>query len=59
MKEWRGRGIYRALVTRRARLAADRGCRYRLVDASDQSRATPERLGFAAPSVTKSCLIQG
>ena len=28
LPEWRGRGIYRALVAYRASLAAERGCRY-------------------------------
>lgn len=48
VREWRGRGIYRALVAHRARLAADRGYRYLQVDASEQSRPILERLGFAA-----------
>ncbi|MEU0371629.1 GNAT family N-acetyltransferase [Streptomyces sp. NPDC006283] len=43
---WRGRGIYRALVAHRARIAADRGVRYLQVDASDDSRPILERLGF-------------
>jgi GNAT superfamily N-acetyltransferase len=45
---WRGRGIYRALVAHRARLAAERGRRYIEVDASDDSRPILERLGFVA-----------
>ena len=45
---WRGRGIYRALVARRARLAAERGRRLLEVDASDDSRPILERLGFVA-----------
>ncbi|HEY5836992.1 GNAT family N-acetyltransferase, partial [Streptomyces sp.] len=49
---WRGRGIYRALVAHRARIAAARGYRYLQVDASDQSRPVLERLGFTALSVT-------
>ncbi len=44
--EWRGRGIYRALVARRAALAVERGFRYLQVDASDDSRPILERLGF-------------
>ncbi len=43
---WRGRGIYRALVARRAKLAAERGRRYIEVDASDESRPILERMGF-------------
>ena len=49
---WRGRGIYRALVADRARLAAERGCRYLEVDASDDSRPILEQLGFAAVTTT-------
>jgi GNAT superfamily N-acetyltransferase len=49
---WRGRGIYRALVAHRAGLAAERGCRYLEVDASDESRPILERLGFVAVTTT-------
>jgi GNAT superfamily N-acetyltransferase len=49
---WRGRGIYRALVAHRARLAAERGCGYLEVDASDESRPFLERLGFVAVTTT-------
>ncbi|MEU7180516.1 MULTISPECIES: GNAT family N-acetyltransferase [Streptomyces] len=47
LSAWRGRGIYRALIAHRARLAAERGVRYLRVDASDQSRPILRRLGFA------------
>lgn len=57
VKEWRGRGIYRALVAHRARSAADRGYRYLQVDASQDSRPILQRLGFAALSVTTPYLI--
>jgi GNAT superfamily N-acetyltransferase len=50
--EWRGRGIYRALVAYRALLAAQRGARYLEVDASDDSRPILERLGFIAVTTT-------
>ncbi|MEY9934451.1 GNAT superfamily N-acetyltransferase [Catenulispora sp. GP43] len=50
--EWRGRGIYRALVARRMRVATELGCQYLQVDASDMSRPILERLGFRALSVT-------
>jgi len=43
---WRGRGIYRALVAYRARLAAGRGYRYLHVDASADSEPILRRLGF-------------
>ena len=50
--EWRGRGIYRALVSRRARTAAERGYRYLQVDASDDSRPILQRLGFVQLDIT-------
>ncbi|MEY9886735.1 GNAT superfamily N-acetyltransferase [Catenulispora sp. MAP5-51] len=50
--DWRGRGIYRALVARRMRVAVELGCEYLQVDASDMSRPILERLGFRALSVT-------
>jgi GNAT superfamily N-acetyltransferase len=53
LPDWRGRGIYRALVRRRARLAADRGRRYLEVDASADSRPILERLGFQAVTQTR------
>ncbi|MFC5183636.1 GNAT family N-acetyltransferase [Actinomadura harenae] len=52
LKEWRGQGIYRALVAVRARLAAEHGYRYLHVDASDDSRPILERLGFTAITTT-------
>jgi GNAT superfamily N-acetyltransferase len=52
LPEWRGRGIYRALVAHRAQLAAERGRRYLEVDASDDSRPILERLGFVAVTTT-------
>ncbi|MFC7640574.1 hypothetical protein ACFQX6_05790 [Streptosporangium lutulentum] len=45
LKEWRGRGIYRATVSYRARLAVDRGFRLVRVDASDASSADPDQAG--------------
>ena len=44
--EWRGRGIYKATVAWRARLAAELGYRYLQVDATDDSRPILTRLGF-------------
>lgn len=46
LRQWRGRGIYRALVAARAGLAAARGVRYLQVDASDDSLPILRRLGF-------------
>ncbi|MEJ8637619.1 GNAT family N-acetyltransferase [Streptomyces sp. MS2.AVA.5] len=55
---WRGRGIYRALVAHRARLAAAKGYRYLQVDASDQSRPILQRLGFAVLTTTTPYLYE-
>ncbi|WP_106398791.1 GNAT family N-acetyltransferase [Actinocorallia populi] len=52
LREWRGRGVYRALVAARAGLAAERGYRYLQVDASGDSRPILERLGFEAVTTT-------
>jgi GNAT superfamily N-acetyltransferase len=52
LPQWRGRGIYRALVRYRADLAASRGYKYLTVDASADSRPILERLGFARLAVT-------
>ncbi len=52
LQRWRRRGIYRALVAARARLAVQRGYRYLQVDASDDSRPILERLGFVALTIT-------
>ncbi len=52
LPQWRGRGIYRATVGYRARLAAARGYRYLQVDASPESRPILERLGFACLAIT-------
>ncbi|MFV5997301.1 GNAT family N-acetyltransferase [Streptomyces sp. NPDC056231] len=52
VQPWRGRGIYRALVAYRARIAAERGFRYLQVDATDLSRPILLRLGFRALSTT-------
>lgn len=52
LPEWRRRGIYRALVVHRARLAAQRDRTLLQVDASDDSRPILERLGFVAVTTT-------
>jgi len=52
LSEWRGRGIYRALVARRAQLAAARGFRYLQVDASSDSAPILRRLGFQPIATT-------
>ncbi|MEU0990038.1 GNAT family N-acetyltransferase [Streptomyces sp. NPDC005953] len=52
LPDWRGRGIYRALVAHRAAAAARRGARFLRVDASEQSRPILLRLGFTALTST-------
>lgn len=52
LKAWRRKGIYRALVAARARLALDCGYRYLQVDASDDSRPILQCLGFVALTET-------
>lgn len=52
LKQWRGKGIYRALVTRRAQIALGRGMNYLVVDASDASRPILQRLGFQKVTTT-------
>jgi GNAT superfamily N-acetyltransferase len=49
---WRGRGIYRALVARRAQLAVARGVTYLQVDASADSSPILRRLGLQAVTTT-------
>ncbi|MBD0708730.1 MULTISPECIES: GNAT family N-acetyltransferase [unclassified Streptomyces] len=49
---WRGRGLYRALVCHRARIAAAHGHRYVQVDAADTSRPILRSLGFQALTTT-------
>jgi GNAT superfamily N-acetyltransferase len=52
VEAWRGKGIYRALVSYRARLAAERGYRYLRVDALPTSAPILARLGFARITTT-------
>ncbi|MYY85238.1 MULTISPECIES: GNAT family N-acetyltransferase [unclassified Streptomyces] len=49
---WRGKGIYRATVAYRARIAVERGYRYLQVDATDDSRPILDRLGFTTLCTT-------
>jgi GNAT superfamily N-acetyltransferase len=46
LPEWRGRGVFRALVRARALLARERGFRYLQVDALPTSRPILQRMGF-------------
>ena len=52
LADWRGKGIYRALVSLRATRAAARNAPYLLVDASADSAPILERLGFTAITTT-------
>ena len=52
VESWRGRGIYRALVARRAEIALGRGKKYLVVDASDDSTPILQRLGFRKITTT-------
>jgi predicted acetyltransferase len=44
--EFRHRGVYRALVAERVRVARERGYRFAYVEAAPTSRPILERLGF-------------
>jgi hypothetical protein len=52
LAEWRGKGIYKALVAIRAARAAELGYKYLHVDASDNSSPILQRLGFLAVTTT-------
>jgi GNAT superfamily N-acetyltransferase len=52
LPEYRRRGLYRATVAERARLARDRGLRWLYVDALPTSRPILERLGFRQLTTT-------
>lgn len=52
LAQWRGRGIYRALVAARARAAVELGVRYMHSDCSAMSRPILERSGLVAVTTT-------
>jgi GNAT superfamily N-acetyltransferase len=52
LPEYRGRGLYRAVVARRAELARERGYRWLFSDSLPTSRPILERLGFVAITTT-------
>ncbi|MEV0644520.1 GNAT family N-acetyltransferase [Phytomonospora sp. NPDC050363] len=52
LEQWRGKGIYKAMVAYRARLAVERGYKYVQVDASDDSMPILRRLGLLAVETT-------
>ena len=49
---WRGRGVFRSVVARRAALARERGFRYLQVDASAESLPILRRMGFVELATT-------
>ena len=55
---WRGRGLFRSLVSHRAAVAARRGFRYLQVDASPDSRPILQRLGFIELATTTPYTLQ-
>jgi hypothetical protein len=57
LPEYRGRGLYRATVAKRAELARERGFRWLYVDALPTSRPILERNGFAAITTTTPFVI--
>lgn len=59
LPEWRGRGVFRALVAYRAALAAKRGYRYLQVDATSDSQPILRRLGFVDLATTRPFLHPG
>jgi len=52
LPEFRGRGLYRATVARRAEIAREAGYRFLYVDALPTSRPILERLGFVRLTTT-------
>ena len=52
LPEFRGRGLYRATVAKRAELARERGYRWLYSDALPTSRPILERLGFVPITTT-------
>ncbi|MGW7556868.1 GNAT family N-acetyltransferase [Streptomyces rimosus] len=52
LPNWRGKGVYRALVAHRAALALARGFRYVQVDALETSRPILNRLGLVSAATT-------
>jgi len=57
LPEFRGRGLYKATVARRAELARERGHRWLYVDALPTSRPILERLGFVKLTTTTPYVI--
>lgn len=58
LQQYRGQGIYRAIVAARARDAKKLGARYLLVDALPTSRPILEKLGFIRVTDTWPCTLK-
>ncbi|HWE92497.1 MAG TPA: GNAT family N-acetyltransferase [Tepidisphaeraceae bacterium] len=58
LPDYRGRGLYRAVVAARARDAIKQGARYLIVDALPTSRPILERLGFIHLTDTWPCVLR-
>jgi GNAT superfamily N-acetyltransferase len=56
LAEYRGRGLYTALLAARAQEARDRGVRFLTVDASPMSRPILQKLGFQLIAYACACL---
>jgi GNAT superfamily N-acetyltransferase len=59
LPEYRGRGLYRATVARRAEIAREAGYRWLYVDALPTSRPILERNGFIAITTTTPYVLPG
>ena len=59
LPEYRGRGLYRATVAKRAELARERGYRWLYSDALPTSRPILERLGFVRLTTTTPFVFPG
>jgi GNAT superfamily N-acetyltransferase len=59
LPEYRGRGLYRATVAKRAELARERGYRWLYSDALPTSRPILERLGFVPITTTTPFVFPG
>ena len=58
LPEFRGRGLYRATVARRAELAREAGYRWLYVDALPTSRPILQRVGFAKLTTTTPFVVR-
>ncbi|WP_338865446.1 GNAT family N-acetyltransferase [Myxococcus stipitatus] len=58
LADWRGRGLYRAMVDARAREARQRDVPYLFVEAGDMSRPILERIGFQVLSPVSKCVYR-